>query len=168
MRSSLRRQGLLIALEMERRGRNLYRRARLCTTDPSLLALLSALEAEEEIHYAQFLAMLEKDGMPDLTPEQRELATAKAAEHFFPGGLMQVALEGALSSPFSLLSEAMQAERDSIAFYTRLLAHLPLAEQAEVQAIVREEEGHLRTLADKRKEYEGRRADGQADVDGQA
>ncbi len=144
--------GLRIALSMERRGRNLYARARLIARDPAMLALLGSLERDETLHYEQFSAMLDALGAPRLSDEENELLAAKAAEFFFPGGLMQAAMDGALGSSDALLAAAMQAERDSIAFYRRLLEHLSAGDGAAVEAILREEEGHLRTLLSKMEE----------------
>lgn len=146
--------GLRVALEMERRGKNLYVRAQQYTQDPELIMLLKTLAADETKHYAQFSAMLEIYGVPELDGEDNELATAKAADFFFPGGLMQAAMNGALESSEAMLEDAMQAERDSIAFYGQLLTHVMDEEKQEIiLRIIREEMSHLRTLTEKRDEY---------------
>lgn len=139
--------GLRIALEMERRGRHLYARARHLVTDSAMLTLLRSLEQDELLHHEQFSAMLAAMGAPILSREENELLAAKAADFFFPGGLMQAAMDGALQSREALLEEAMQAERDSISFYSVLLTHLGEQERPGLEAILREEEGHLRTLS---------------------
>lgn len=147
-------EGLRIAMEMECRGQNLYMRARQFTDDPELTFLLKELEEEEKLHYALFSGMLAALGEEILSPEENALAAAKAANFFFPGGLMQVVMDGALSSPVKILEEAIRTEQDSIAFYTQLLAHLTEAEDKEtVYGIVREEEGHLHTLIERKKSY---------------
>lgn len=146
--------GLLVAMEMERRGRALYIRAQQFTTDPKLLALLEQLASEEEVHYAQFSAMLDVYGMSFSDEEEHALAVAKAADFFFPGGLMQVAMDGALQSPASMLEEAIRAEEGSIAFYQRLLDYIDTPEQEKVVAsIIEEENSHLKTLTERKNQY---------------
>ncbi len=145
-------EGLLVAIEMERRGVQLYRRAQLCTPDKALIALLAVMESEEAQHLATFQAMLDALGEPEMTTEEVSLATARAADFFFPGGLMQVAMAGALASAEAMLDVAIQAERDAIDFYTRLQDHLPDDQRQPALNILREEEGHLRSLFVKKAE----------------
>lgn len=139
--------GVRIAMEMERRGIRLYARAQRFANDADLLALLRMLEAEETEHLTRFTAMLGGMRAPTQTPDEKEIAAALAAEHFFPGGLMQAALDGAFTSSKAMLEEAMTAERDSIAFYRALRDSLQETDRATLDTIVREEEGHLQTLA---------------------
>lgn len=144
-------EGLRVALEMERRGRNLYIRAQQFTQDLALIDLLKELAADETKHYAQFSAMMALYGVPALSEEENMLSAAKAADFFFPGGLMEVAMDGGLASPAAMLDKAMQSERDSIAFYGRLLSHIQDLDQQEMLLrIIREEMGHLRVLIERR------------------
>ena len=133
--------GLRIALEMERRGRSLYLRAAQFAREESLRALLLELADEELEHHTVFSAMLEALGAPPLSPEENALADV-----FFPGGLMQIAQEGALATQEHMLEAAIQAERDSIDFYERLMDSLPADGRDAIAAIVQEERGHLRAL----------------------
>lgn len=144
-------QGIWIALEMERRGRNLYSRAQKVVTDPLLLSVLKELEQDEVLHYKLFREMLTGYDLENISAEDSELVLAKASAFFFPGGLMQVAMQGALESPLSLIEEAMEAERGSIAFYTRLLEYTSPQEREGIEKIIAEEEGHLQTLQEKKK-----------------
>lgn len=138
--------GLRIALEMERRGRSLYLRAAQFAREESLRALLLELADEELEHHTVFSAMLEALGAPPLSPEENALAAARAADVFFPGGLMQIAQEGELATQEHMLEAAIQAERDSIDFYERLMDSLPADGRDAIAAIVQEERGHLRAL----------------------
>lgn len=143
--------GLRVALEMERRGRGLYIRAQQFTEDPEMIALLQELAEDELRHYSQFAAMLDIFGLADLSPEENALAAAKASDFFFPGGLMQVAMDGALESSQALIEEAMQAERSSVAFYGQLMLHVRDEKlQDVIMRIIREEMTHLRTLTDRK------------------
>lgn len=148
--------GLRVALEMERRGRNLYLRAQQYTDDVALQTLLGGLASDEARHYTQFSAMLDMYDVPPMGEEDQALASALAAEYFFPGGLMQVAMDGALASADAMLQEAIQAEKDSIAFYQTLIAHVEEPErQAAIRQIIQEEMGHQRTLEQKLKTLQG-------------
>lgn len=142
--------GLRIALEMERRGRNLYIRAQRFAQDEAMRALLEQLATDEARHHTQFTQMLQDYGCPSLGEEENALLAAQAADHFFPGGLMQVAMDGAFASPRAMLDEALGAEEDSIAFYQSLLAHVDAAQQEVLRLIIREEETHRQVLAERR------------------
>lgn len=141
---------LRMALEMECRGYALYARAKALTSDPALRALLDDLCREEALHYEMFSAMAE--GRPQAAGEQNQLAIAMAAEAFYPGGLMQVSAEGGLGSREAMLETAIRAERDSIAYYEKMLPALKGESAETVRKIINEEEGHLRTLAQWRDE----------------
>ena len=132
---------LRMALEMECRGYALYSRARALTNDPALRALLDDLCREEALHYEMFSAMAE--GRPQAAGEQNQLAIAMAAEAFYPGGLV---------SREAMLETAIRAERDSIAYYEKMLPALEGESAEMVRKIIHEEEGHLRTLAQWRDE----------------
>ncbi len=141
-----RAQGLRIALEMEKRGIALYARIPLVTENRALKELSRRLESEERLHYQQFETMLLQAGIEEPSLEEGALISATAADHFYPGGLMQVAREGGLDTPEALLKEAAEAERGSIAFYAALQKGASEADAAAIGAIIQEEEGHLRTL----------------------
>lgn len=146
---------LRIALEMERRGRSLYLRARQFAKEDSLRALLEKLAAEEEVHYRHFWSMLQQEGEVFTYPEESALDTAKAADVFYPGGLMQVVLEGALDSTEAMLEEAMNSERSSIEFYEKLLLSVGDESQRRViEGIIDEERLHLAQLFATKKAYE--------------
>lgn len=149
-------EGLQIALEMELRGRGLYLRAREFTEDAAFLALLNTLADEELEHHAQFQALLDLLGGTEATADERALAAARAAEYFFPGGLMKVAMDGALHSLDAFLDAAIASERASVSFYGKLLSQTEdPARREALQRIIQEETTHLLALTDqqrKRKE----------------
>ena len=144
-------QGLRIALEMERRGISLYNRAQRVVSDPSLLRMLYELEQDEKKHYQLFSKMAASFDFTSMTKEEGELLLAQAATFFFPGGLMQAAMGGALENALSLLNEAITAEKDSIAFYTRLMEHSEELSKPCFQMIIGEEQEHLEELTERRK-----------------
>lgn len=143
-------QGILIALEMERRGMSLYNRAQKIVTDPSLLRILHELEQDERDHYRQFSEMAKEFGADPMAKEEGELLLAQASTFFFPGGLMQAAMGGALNSAPALLNEAIAAEKDAIAFYTRLLELSGEASRRALEIIIGEEQGHLEQLTERK------------------
>lgn len=142
---------LRVALEMERRGHNLYQRALQYVQDAEMTEMLRHLAADEAKHYEKFSSMMDEYGDPELSGEETLLAAAKAADIFLPGGLMQAAMDGALESQETLLDEAMQAEIDSIRYYQELLEQVDGRHQIILVDIIHEEEGHLEVLQ-KRKE----------------
>lgn len=136
-------QQLRMAIEMECRGYALYSRAMRLTDDASLLALLDDLRREEALHYETFCAMQKQ---ADPACEQNQLAISLAAEAFYPGGLMQVGAEGGLFSRAAMLDTAIRAERDSVAYYVKMLDGLTGESAEPVKRIIAEEEKHLQTL----------------------
>lgn len=144
--------GLRVALEMERRGRSLYLRAQQYTDNAALKELLAMLASDEARHHAQFSAMLDIFEVPVLDEESNALAAAKVADFFFPGGLMQMAMEGALTSCDALLEEAMSTEQDSINFYETLMSYVDNEDtKAILSVIIDEEKGHFEVLKERKK-----------------
>lgn len=136
-------QQLRMAIEMECRGYALYSRAMQLTQDAALLALLDDLRREEALHYETFCAM-QKEADP--AGEHAQLAIGMAAEAFYPGGLMQVSAVGGLVSRAAMLETAIRAERDSVAYYSKMLDGLTGESAEAVRSIIAEEEKHLVTL----------------------
>lgn len=141
---------IFVALEMEKRGHDLYVRAQQLVDDSELIALLKRLAADEVLHHKQFEAMLEDLGEMRVTREEAALSKARAADVFLPGGLMQVAMEGALDSTAAMLDEAIKAEQDSIVFYGTLLEHVSKQQQGIIAEIIRQEENHLQVLLERK------------------
>ena len=139
-------EGLYIALAMERRGINLYSRAARLVKDESLKELLSELEVEERVHFAKFKSLLSEleDNLPD--DETLALAAAKAADGFFPGGVMQMSMEGALKSRETMLESAIEAEVNSVAFYEKLAEGKSEEQRKLLLGIAEEEKKHRDVL----------------------
>ena len=143
-------QQLRMAIEMECRGYALYSRAMQLTQDA---ALLDDLRREEALHYETFCAM-QKEADP--AGEHAQLAIGMAAEAFYPGGLMQVSAMGGLVSRAAMLETAIRAERDSVAYYSKMLDGLTGESAEAVRSSIAEEEKHLVTLQEwKEKETNG-------------
>lgn len=149
-------EGLRVALEMERRGSNLYRRALKIARDPQIIALLEDLATDEERHYDQFAEMLRAQDALMMTGEENMVAAARAADVFFPGGLMRIAFDGAFDSMQAMLEEAIRAEEDSIAFYQRLIDMTSQEESRAILMQIREEETRHLSALEARREKEMR------------
>lgn len=144
-------EGLRIAVEMERRGEDFYRRAAKVSRGREMVALLNALAEEERLHGREFqrlqdLACARKGAMEAYDDETSAYLSAIAAEIVFPGGLMALRQEG-FESPRPVLAAAIASEKDSILFYTELAACARDAEaRATFEEIARQERGHLARL----------------------
>lgn len=143
--------GLRIALEMERRGYALYTRAQQFAQDEELKELLEQLAGDEKRHYALFLDMFKAYDADIITAEENTLLAAEAADHFFPGGLMQMAWDGAMKSAEAMLQEAIKGEVDSLAFYDELLTRVDDdTSKATIREIIKEEESHKHILEERK------------------
>lgn len=149
-------EGLRIAVEMERRGEDFYRRAARVSRVQETVAMLDALAADERLHGREFqrlhdlaVAQREADGEEAYDDETNAYLSAIAAEVVFPGGLMALRQAG-FENPRAVLTTAIASEKDSILFYTELAAHAKNAEAvAAFEEITRQERGHLARLLNK-------------------
>lgn len=149
-------EGLRIAVEMERRGGEFYRHAARLSNSPKAVSLLSELAAEEEEHRAEFQRLYDQ-ALTRHSEETEELyegeaaayLSAVAADVVFPGGLMDLGRQGGFESPTAILISAMQSEKDSILFYTEMIAQArdPQARTAFSQILLQERH-HLSRLQD--------------------
>ena len=140
-------EGIRIAMEMERRGHQMYSRALSFAKDPQVRTLLTQLIQEEAEHFAYFSKLQSQmelsDSFDSTDPAPSpHLAASMAAEAFYPGGLMQAAMSNGFSSIHSLLEVASKAEEDSITYYKKLQATLSGSQFDALEKIIREEERH--------------------------
>lgn len=145
-------EGLRIAVEMEKRGAQLYRRAqRICTVQRAQ-ALLQQLEADERGHEAEFYRLYQRqldrhETWPDYSLEQSAYLSAMAADVVFSGGLVEMGRESGFDSPAAILRYAIQGEKDSLLFYGALMEQTSDQQAKAVFAeIIRQERGHLAAL----------------------
>ena len=123
-------EGVRIAVEIERRGGDFYRRAAKITKDEAARAFLNELAADEEAHMREFSRLRER----------------MAADVVFTDGLRGLARTG-LESPRAILEHSIQSEKDSILFYGEM-ASLTRDEQAQrlFGDIIAREKKHLSRL----------------------
>ncbi|MDR0397026.1 MAG: hypothetical protein LBH66_06960 [Oscillospiraceae bacterium] len=133
-----------VAREIERRGIALYKRASRVASAEELRALLLRLMDEETTHLNYFESLADTRARLDET--SGSLASALAAEAYLPGGLMQMAGEGAFESADKLLDAAIKAENDSIEFYGKLAGSAPDDVRARIEEILDQERAHLSEL----------------------
>lgn len=142
-------EGLRIAVEMERRGEDFYRRAAKVSRSEEMVSLLNSL-ANDEIRHGQEFQKLAEAALPEACEayddETSAVLTAIAADIAFPGGLMALRRTG-FDDPVAVLAGAIQSEKDSILFYTEL-AGCARSERhrAIFVEIARQERGHLARL----------------------
>ena len=142
------REGLRIAMEMERRGEDFYRRSARISKNPETVKVLLQLAADEALHRAEFERLLSGVEVSEVEYDHETNAylSAIAADVVFSDGLMALKQQG-FDSPQGALLEAIQSEKDSVLFYSEL------AEQAADDnakrifcEIIRQEKGHMRLL----------------------
>lgn len=144
--------GLRIAVEMERRGEEFYRRAASVSRCKETIALLNSLANDEILHGREFQrlteAALSGEGADDCLydGETAAVLTAIAADIAFPGGLMALRRSG-FDDPRAVLAGAIQSEKDSILFYTELAGGARNERHRAIfLEIARQERGHLARL----------------------
>ncbi len=149
-------EGLRIAVEMERRGEDFYRRAARVSRTQETVALLNALADDETMHCREFqrlhdIACARRDecGEECYDDETNAYLSAIAADLVFPGGLMALRETG-FENPRAVLTTAIASEKDSILFYTELAAHSRDEDARKTfEEITRQERGHLARLLNK-------------------
>ena len=146
-------EGLRIAIEMERRGEDFYRRAAKVSRNAETVSLLNALANDEVIHGREFTRLYDAAcaRVSDRAEENYDEETcvylsAIAADVVFPGGLMALRQVG-FENPAAVLKNAIASEKDSILFYTELAGCAKDAQaRATFMEIARQERGHLALL----------------------
>ena len=118
-------EGIRIAVEMERRGRDFYEMAARVTKNSDMEALLQKLKSEEIVHMQQFGRLYEReqeraDQIKPYSHETSAYLTALAADIVFSDGLVAVGVKGGFNDPDVMLNEAIGSEQDSIDFYQTL------------------------------------------------
>lgn len=118
-------EGIRIAVEMERRGRDFYEMAARLTKNQQMNELLLKLKAEEVVHMQQFGRLYDREQKraEQIKPYSRETSaylTALAADIVFSDGLVAVGVKGGFDDPVVMLTEAVESEQESIDFYSTL------------------------------------------------
>lgn len=145
-------EGMRIAIEMEKRGLDLYQRALRVTHDDGVARILHLLIADEQKHVALFQQRLsalqsETPCAENYSVEASAFLAAIASDVAFPGGLMSLAYGDGLEDPLAVIMFSIHAEKDAILFYDEILR---ITEDEETkrtfEQIVKEERIHLMEL----------------------
>jgi rubrerythrin len=141
-------QALQTAIQMEQLGKDFYDALAGASADPQVRDLCHKLAAEETNHariFQRIRSDLARKGRTVLLGDE-QVAQARQAlmDEVMPdgGAIRAVAAKGDANE---MLAMAIQMEKDAIRYYSGLPR--ALAETAEVQAVIREEQTHLRLLA---------------------
>lgn len=140
-----------MAVQIERNGATFYRDAAKLLDDKSQKDFLLELAVMEDAHEMTFSAMQKDLSEADKTsttfdPEDENVLYLKAladSKVFFKKEQPENTLKGILAS-------AIQAEKDSIAFYLGMKGLIPgKLGQDKIDYIIKEEMKHIRLLADR-------------------
>lgn len=152
-------EGIRIAVEMERRGRDFYGAAARLSRNEEMKALLNALRQEEDAHMSQFQRLYERErarssGEQAYSAETSAYLTAVAADVVFADGLVAVGVRGGFQEPQVMLAEGIRSERQSIDFY-RALSEAARDERAAAvfREILAQEQMHLERLKSQLEKY---------------
>ena len=158
-------EGLRIAVEMERRGEDFYRRAAKVSRAPETVSLLNDLADDEVLHGREFQRLYDqacarRGGCDEAyDSETNAYLSAIAADIVFPGGLMALRQAG-FEDPAAVLKAAIASEKDSLLFYTELAACARDAQaRSRFEEIARQERGHLALLLNRLAEVSGQEVD---------
>jgi rubrerythrin len=134
------------AVEIERRGRNLYESARKHAASPDDAAFFAFMAEEEKRHEAVFAAMLPRLGGLELPPGSEEEEYLRYVSDLLDShSLFMPGLEGRVAA--DPLHAAISMEKDTILFFQAMKKLVPPAEQGAVSACEDEEKKHLRMLS---------------------
>lgn len=139
------------AIEIERRGRNVYTKAAAAAKDPDVKRFLEFFAGEEARHQAIFEAMGKRVGQAEIPPgsdadEYMDYVQALLDSHaLFCGGAPEKDLADAADVE-AAIELASRFEKDTILYFREMMDLLPEAETGTVKKCLEEERGHLRQL----------------------
>jgi rubrerythrin len=139
------------AVEIERRGRNVYTQAAAGATNPDVKRFLEFFAGEEARHQALFEAMAGRVGkaaIPAGSDEEEYMDYVQAlldSHALFCGGAPEKDLADAADA-IAAIELASRFEKDTILYFREMMDLLPAAEAGIVKQCLDEERGHLRQL----------------------
>ena len=139
------------AIEIERRGRNVYSKAAAAATNPDVKSFLEFFAGEEARHQSIFEAMAGRVGKADIPAgsneeEYMDYVQALLDSHaLFCGGAPEKDLANAHDA-IEAIELASRFEKDTILYFREMMDLLPEAEATIVGQCLDEERGHLRQL----------------------
>lgn len=145
-------EGIRIAVEMERRGRDFYDAAARVAKSEQMREMLRKLKAEEVVHMQQFGRLHEREqsnaaAAKPYSKETSAFLTALAADIVFSDGLVAVGVKGGFDDPAVMLKEAIESEQESIDFYATLERETEDDHAKEIfREIIAQEQSHQERL----------------------
>lgn len=139
------------AIEIERRGRNVYTQAAAAATNPDVKRFLEFFAGEEARHQAIFEGMAGRVGKAEIpagsnAEEYMDYVQALLDSHaLFCGGAPEKDLANAADA-VEAIELASRFEKDTILYFREMMDLLPAAESDIVKQCLDEERGHLRQL----------------------
>jgi rubrerythrin len=139
-----------IAMQMERNGLAFYTEVARMSDNEQTRAVYEYLATSEKRHLRTFKKML---GRKELSAPQsykgefRKYLKVLLSDRVFPSSAVARS-RAAKSGPAAAIRAGINAEKDSILFYTELLDMVPAADRTDLDKILSEEKRHLRRLAE--------------------
>lgn len=139
------------AIEIERRGRNVYTQAAAAAKNPDVKRFLEFFAGEEARHQGIFEAMAKRVGQAEIPPgsdagEYMDYVQALLDSHaLFCGGAPEKDLANAADAE-AAIELASRFEKDTILYFREMMDLVPPTESATVKSCLEEERGHLRQL----------------------
>jgi len=139
------------AIEIERRGRNVYIKAAAAATNPDVKKFLEFFAGEEGRHLAIFEGMagrIDKIEIPAGSNEEEYMEYVQAlldSHALFCGGAPEKDLADAADA-IAAIELASRFEKDTILYFREMMDLMPAAESGIVKQVLDEERGHLRQL----------------------
>jgi rubrerythrin len=141
-------EGLRLAVEIERRGREFYRQAYEQAATEEQKALFFWLMNEEVNHEEAFLNIFNKVNETKaahseeylFNPEVSRYLTVLAEYHVFPETIKAKEKVSELKTVIDVLNVALQAEKDSVLFYDELERQAKFAESKAIFLLLKAEE----------------------------
>ncbi|MGA2159949.1 MAG: ferritin family protein [Dehalococcoidia bacterium] len=147
-----------ISMQMERTGLAFYTAIAAQTRDISTRAVYEYLASAEKRHLKTFRKLWNKTGKSappeSYRGEYRKYIKALIKDAVF-SSTAAAKSRAAKSGSSTALKTGIQAEKDSILFYTELLNLLPDVEKEAVKKILGEEKRHLRRLLEYQADFAG-------------
>jgi rubrerythrin len=147
-----------IAMQMERTGLAFYTAIAEQSQDLSTRAVYEYLASAEKRHLKTFRKLWNKIGKSappeSYKGEYRKYLKALIKDTVFPSTAAAKS-RAAKSGPSAALKTGIQAEKDSILFYTELRSLVQNPEKEAVKKILNEEKRHLRRLLEYQVEFAG-------------
>jgi rubrerythrin len=139
-----------VAMELERTGLAFYHEIARQTDNEQAKAVYDYLATSEKRHLRTFKKLLGGKALSapqSYKGEYRKYLRVLLQDRVFPSSAIARS-RAAKSGPLAAIRAGINAEKDSILFYTELLDLVPPSDRTALDKILAEEKRHLRRLAE--------------------